>query len=118
MKKHDATIYNTYDSRKRLIEEKMIRDEDELLYWYKNEYNSKDEMVKQISLSEKGEPDGVYEFMKNENGMNKGYKFTSKDTNYLREYVYTFNEHSHWINQVLMENGEPRYFYDRKIEYF
>lgn len=69
----EATVFITYDSKQRVIEEKIIRNEDELVYWNKNEYNSKDEMVKQISLSEKGEPDGVYEFIKVESGMSKGY---------------------------------------------
>lgn len=112
------TLYLTYDSKQRVIEEKAIRNEDELVWWNKTEYNSKGEMVKEISLNEEGEPDGVYEFLNTENGMSKGYKFTSKDSNYLREYAYTFNNKGHWIHQVMMNDGEPRYFYDRIIEYY
>jgi len=118
LEEDEHTLYLTYDSKQRVIEEKAIRNADELVWWNKTEYDAKGEMIKEVSLSEKGEPDGLYEFMKVENGMRKGYKFTSKDTNYLREYVYTFNKQGHWIHQVMMNDGEPRYFYDRTIEYY
>lgn len=114
----EGTFYYTYDNKKRVIEEKAIRGEDELIYWNKNEYDKDDNLIKEISLGENGEPDGVYEFLPFKNGMITGYHYKSKDTNYLREYSFTLNEKGHWINQVMMNDGEPRYFYDRTIEYY
>lgn len=114
----DCTFYYTCDNKKRVIEEKAIRGENELVYWNKNEYDKNDNLIKEISLGEDGEPDGVYEFLPVNNGLATGYHYKSKDTNYLREYSFTFNDKGHWVNQVMLNDGEPRYFYDRIIEYY
>ncbi|MBN1339640.1 MAG: hypothetical protein JXA03_09970 [Bacteroidales bacterium] len=114
----EHTLYLTYDSKKRVTEEKAIRNEDELVYWNKNEYDKDDNLVKEISLDEHGQPDGVYEFLPFKNGLTSGYNCKSKDSSYLREYSFTLNEKGHWINQVMMNDGEPIYFYDRTIEYY
>lgn len=114
----EHTLYLTYDSKQRVIEEKAIRNEDELVYWNKNEYDKDDNLIKEISLNEHGQPDGVYEFLPFKNGLTSGYNYKSKDTNYLRECSFTLNEIGHWTNQVMMNDGEPRYFYDRTIEYY
>ena len=114
----DCTFYYTSDNMGRVIEEKAIRGENELVYWNKNEYDKDDNLIKEISLDEHGQPDGVYEFLPFKNGLTSGYKYKSKDTNYLKEYSFTFNEKGHWVNQVMLNDGEPRYFYERTIEYY
>jgi hypothetical protein len=114
----EYTEYLTYDNKLKVIEDKLIRNEEELVWWNKTEYNSTGEIAKEFSLNSRGEPDGVYAFLKTENGMSKGYNFTSERSNYLREYDYTFNKQGHWIHQVMLNDGEPRYFYDRAIEYY
>jgi hypothetical protein len=114
----EHTLYLTYDSKQRVMEEKAIRGENELVYWNKNEYDKNDNLIKEISLGENGEPDGVYEFLPVNNRLATGYHYKSKDTNYLREYSFTFNDKGHWVNQVMLNDGEPRYFYDRIIEYY
>lgn len=114
----EHTLYLTYDSKQRVIEEKAIRNEEELVWWNKNEFDKDDNLIREISLGENGEPDGVYEFLPVKNGLTSGYNYKSKDSSYLREYSFTLNEKGHWINQVMMNDGEPRYFYDRTIEYY
>jgi hypothetical protein len=114
----EHTLYLTFDSKQRVIEEKVIRNEDELVWWNKKEYNNDNNLIKEISLGGNGEPDGVYEFLPVNNGMATGYHYKSKETNYLREYLYTFNEKGHWVNQVVLNDGEPKCFYDRTIEYY
>lgn len=117
-KENEHTLYLTYDSKQRVVEEKAIRNKDEFVYWNKNEYDKDDNLIKEISLNEHGQPEGVYEFLPFKYGLTSGYNYKSKDTNYLREYLYTMNEKGHWINQVMMNDGEPRYFHDRIIVYY
>ena len=114
----EHTFYLTYDSKQRVMEEKAIRNKDELVWWNKNEYDKDGNLIREISLGKNGAQDGIYEFLPFKNGLTSGYNYKSKDKNYLREYSYTLNEKGHWINQVMLNDGEPIYFYDRTIEYF
>lgn len=114
----EHTLYLTYDSKQRVIEEKAIRNEEELVWWEKSEYNEKGELIREISLDENGEQDGVYEFLPFKTEMSSGYQYKSKDSNYLREYTYEFNDKKAWTNQVVLNDGVPMYFYDRVIEYY
>ena len=114
----DGTFYYTYDNKKRIIEEKAIRGENEFIYWNKNEYDEDDNLIREFSLDENGEPAGVYEFLPVKNGLISGYNYKSKDGSYRRDYLFTLNEKGHWTNQVMLTDGEPRYFYDRTIEYY
>ena len=114
----EHTLYLTFDIKNRQIEEKAIRNEDEIILWNKKVYDEADNLIREVSLDNNGEQDGVYEFFPPKNNVGTGYKYTSKKLNYLREYVYEYNEKRHWINEVMMNDGEPKYFYDRKIEYY
>jgi hypothetical protein len=114
----DGTFYYTYDDKNRVIEEKAIRGEDDLIDWNKNEYDKDGNLLKTISLDEYGQPDGVYEFLPLKNGLSSGYFYKSNDRNYIREYSFTFNEKGHWINRVMMNDGEAKYYNDRTIEYY
>lgn len=114
----EHALYLTYNSNQRVIEEKAVRNEEELVWWHKNEFDKDNNLIREISLGVDGEPDGVLEFLPVKNGLASGYNCISKDNNYLREYSYTLNEKGHWINQVVMNDGEPRYFYDRTIVYY
>ncbi len=114
----DAIFINIYNEKNQLIEEKAFADKEELIYWNKCVYDAAGNLVKEISLSGDGEPDGEYEFLLFNSGQKEGYIFKSKDSNYKREYEYTFNERGHWIRQVVMNDGEPRYIYERSIEYY
>ena len=111
-------FYFTYDEKRNIIEEKVIRNEDELVWWNKNEYDGDGNQIKQFSLDNDGNTDGVYEYLPVMDGLTSGYHFKSIDKNYLREYSYTFNERRDWINQVMKNDGEPRYVYERSIEYY
>lgn len=115
----EYTIFTTYDHKQREIEDKAFRNEDELIFWYKNEYDKDDNLIKVISLNELGETEGVYEyFTPFKKGFSSGYNYKSKDSSYLKEFSYTFNEKGHWINEVMIIDGEPKYFFDRTIEYY
>lgn len=114
----DCTFYYTYNNKKRVIEVKAIRGENELVHWKKYQYDKDDILIKEILIGENGQPDGVYEFLPDINGMTTGYHYRSNEINYLREYSFTFNEKGHWVNQVVLNDGDPIYFYDRIIEYY
>ena len=92
--------YLTYDTKNRIIEEKTIRDEDEILLWYKNEYNEADEIINTIDLDE-----------------NYTEENNTKGCNRLVEDVFLYNEKGHWIKQTIVHNEHIRVF-DRIIEYF
>ena len=114
----EHTFYLTFDSKQRVIEEKIIRNEEELVWWDKSEFDKDGNVIREISLGENGEPNGVYEFLPVKNGKTSGYKYKSKDSSYLREYSFTLNEKGHWINQVMMNDGEPIRYYSRELEYY
>ena len=115
---NDCTFYSTFDEHNKLIETKTIRQEDELVYWNKYEYDETGLLIREISLDENGKQDGLYEFLPDKNGLSSGYRFSSSENCYLREVAYEFNNKAHWINQVLITDGEPRYFYEREIDYY
>jgi hypothetical protein len=113
-----CTFFSIFDNENKLIETKAIRHEDELMYWNKYEYDCAGLLKKEISLDENGFQVGLYEFLPHINGLSKGYRFSSSDKSYLREIAYEFNEKGHWITQVLFNDDEPRYFYEREIDYY
>ena len=124
----EYTCFIKYDEKQQKIENKLVRNiahiadefkwNDELVWWYRYEYDMNDNLIKEISIDKQGQEKGVYEFLPYKNNMDAGYKFSDKNTAYLREYSYTFNDRGHWIDQVVMNDGEPKYFYDRTIEYY
>jgi len=114
----EYTIYTIYDSKRQVIEEKSIRNEDELINWFRNEYDADGNLIKEISLDENGETEGIVEYIHFDNGLSSGYHYKSKETSYQREYFFKYNERGHWIHQVTKDNGEPKYFFDRTIEYY
>ena len=101
-----------------MVEEKFIKGEDGLVYWNKFEYNEEGNLLKEISLDENGNPDGIYEYLPYISGLMSGWNFISNDSNYLKQYLYQFNDLGHWVNQIIMKDGEPQLFYDREIEYY
>lgn len=114
----EYTYYNTFDNNKRLIEQRVVRNNEELVWWNKNEYDSFGNLKQQISLDDNGNPDGIYEYFPFTNGLETGYKYKSEEKNYIREYTYKFNDKKDWISQVTLNDGEPMYFHERIIEYF
>ncbi len=110
-------VYLTYNNIGNVIEEKAL-DIGGLVYWNKKEYDNDNNLLKEISLDENGVQDCLYEFFPLKNNLESGYVCKSAETNYRRDYSFTFNEKNHWINKVIMNDGGPRYFYDREIEYY
>ena len=114
----DYIIYSTFNGQNNLVEEKAIRGEDELVYWSKYEYAADETLVREISLDSNGNQDGLYEFLYPDNEVSTGYKYTSAKESYLREVSFEYNEKGHWVSQILITDGEPKYLYDRAIEYY
>ena len=115
----DCTFYLIYDEKHRVIEDKGIHNDGDLVWWNKYIYNEEGVLQKQISLNGNGdEEDGIYEYFTSNNGEKDGYKYTSKDSNYLREYTYEYNEKKAWVKQTMFTDGEPKIFYERAIEYY
>lgn len=111
-------LFLSFDENKRIIEDKAVRNENELVWWDKKEYNDNGDIRKVISLDKDGHQFGIYEFFPCKNGLTTGYIYKSKEICFEHSYIYEFNEKGHWINQVMINDGEPTYSYDRSIEYF
>lgn len=114
----DYMIYSTFNVQNNLVAVKAIRGGDELIFWFKYEYANNEIIVRKISLDSNGNQDGLYEFLSPNNDVSTGYKYTSDKESYLREVSFEYNEKGHWINQILITDGDPKYFYDRSIEYY
>jgi hypothetical protein len=114
----EAFFYKTYNDKNLLVEEKAIRGTDDLMYWSKFRYGPDQDLVEEISLDEDGKDDGVYQFAHHKTGVSTGYTFQSEQRSYVKEYVYVFNKKDHWINKIVLTNGEPGYSYERTIEYY
>ncbi len=114
----EYTIYTIYDSKQQVIEEKSICNMDELIDWFRYEYDADGNLIKEISLDENGETEGIVEYIHFDNGLSSGYHYKSEETSYQREYFLKYNERGHWIHKVTKDNGEPKYFFDRTIEYY
>lgn len=114
----EHTFYLTYDDKHRVIEDKSVRNEDELVVWYKSQYNDNGDIVKCVFLNENGEEENRDDHFPFVNGMDTGYKNTSKKDSYIREHRYEFDENNRWINQVSLLNGVPQYIYEKKFEYY
>ena len=116
-----GTFKYYYNDLNQIIEEKAVSNEDDLIDWSRFEYNSKSQKVKEISLDEKGIPDGYYEFQYNEKGLDAGYSYYTLPENkleYSKDRIYQYNERGDWINQILTKDGIPHNVYYRAIEYF
>ena len=96
----DYITYLTYDTKKRVIEEKMIRNEVEILFWYKYEYNEAGDLISSIDLDKNNEE---INNTKNSSGFDKD--------------AFLYNENGHWIKQTIVHNEHIRVF-DRVIEYY
>jgi hypothetical protein len=120
--KDEGTFISIYNDFDQLIEQKGIRNEDELIMWDKFEYNLKGQKVKEISLDEKGLPEGFTEYFYNEKGLEISFKNFDKEgvyTGFYNDRLYQYNERGDWINHVLTDEfGAPKIIYDREIEYY
>ncbi len=114
----DCIIYRNYNNQGKVIEEKFIRKPDELVWWDRKEYDKSGDLLKDISLSEKGEIDCIYEYFPKYKGLATGFKCIDENKPYIREHKYIFNDKGHWINQSVMNDGVPHLYYDRTIDYF
>lgn len=75
-------------------------------------------MVRKISLDLNGNQDGMYEILFPNNEVSTGYKHTSDKESYLGEVSFEYNDKGHWISQLLITDGEPKYFHDWTFEYY
>jgi hypothetical protein len=117
-----GTFTCVHNHLNQIVEEKGIRNEDEIISWARFEYNSQGEKVREISLDIDGNPDGYCEFYYNEKGLETGFKSFNKEgvyTGFYNDRLYQYNEKGDWINHVLTDEfGAPKIIYDRSIEYF
>jgi len=117
-----GTFTYIHNQLNQVIEEKGVRNENELINWYRNEYNEKGQKIKEISLDENGNPEGFDEYSYNEKGLETGFKSMNKEgvyNGYYNDRLYQYNEKGDWINHVLTDEfGAPKIIYDREIEYF
>ncbi|CAN5148026.1 hypothetical protein BH09BAC5_BH09BAC5_19060 [soil metagenome] len=101
-----------------MIEEKCIRNKDELVSWVRNEYNESRELIRVVSLNEDEKEDGVTAYFPYEKGLETGFSYISDSNKYEWENFYSFNAKSHWIKKVRSSNGKQSIFSERKIEYY
>ncbi len=112
----EYTFCMTYDNNKMVVEGKAIRNEDELIWWGKNEYNETGVLVKEISIDENGEQEIIYELIPKEKTTDN--IADSKNLHNQGENIYKYNKNGHWINKVWVDDGVPKEIYDRTIEYY
>lgn len=86
--------------------------------WEIMEYDNTGNLSRILKLDNKGEIYGAYEYLNNYIGLNLGYRYTSLDRNYLREYTYELNEKGHWIKEIIKDDGYVRNIIFRTIEYY
>ncbi len=111
-------FYNTYDLKQRLIESIVIRDDEEVMYWYKNEYNNSGELIKTIDFDDAGNQIDMNEYYEFRDGLRLVHLRKSKESSSVNEFHYITDEKGNWTNRVNIFDGEPEYVYKRKIEYY
>ena len=108
-----------YDDQNRPIEERSINDDIKLCYWRRNTYDQNNFRIRQVMLDNCGNTTSIYEYKPApENGTYPAFKRISSFSDFIVEYLFTYNERGHWINQVVLLNGDPFTFHDRIIEYY
>jgi hypothetical protein len=113
---HEIFIINNQNQQN--IEEKVIRNGKELVYWQQYEYDLNGQIRFEYSLNKDGKIDGVYTFLPEINGISTGFKYKSDDSEFTRFSEFQFNERGHWVSETSFLNGEPRYIYERIIDYW
>jgi len=101
----DHLIFDTYDENENLIESKVMRNEEELVYWLKWEYDSNGEIVKEISLEENSEI-----IINEANSENENIE--------VKEYARELSQSKSVINEVKLRNEEPTFYYEKTIEFY
>jgi len=112
------TTYYTYNNKGKLLEEKSFYKIEGLHEWIKIGYDENDNQVNSIAYQENGDVYRTVEYLPDQNGLFAGYRYISENYNYLREYVYQFNDCGHWISQVEMRDGVPHEICERSIDYY
>ena len=107
-----------YDGGQNVIEEKAIRNGNELILWHLYSYDVNGKIVKEISLDENGRQDSIKEFHHFDEGARTGYIEMSDGVQIRRESITTVNEQGHWIEEIILEDGEPSWICERSIEYY
>jgi len=116
----DAHFYEYYNEKKQLIEKKAYRnnDKEDLIWWIKIEYDENGNKTIEYDLNVDGSIDEITKIFLPVDGLRSGYELISDDNTYVRDIKHTFNERGDWISEVLMNDGVPLIYYERKIEYY
>jgi hypothetical protein len=115
---NEYTVYNTYDLSNRLVETLAICDDEEIIYWYKNEYDRNGEQIKTVYLDNDGNESNSTDYFKFKDGLNSIYFQKSMDSNSMDEFHYITDEKNNWTNRVNIRNGDLKYVCNRKIDYY
>lgn len=114
----NIVIFITYDEHARAIEERALKNGDEIIWLYKYRYGNNQSVIREIYVGGKSGPEGLDEWTYTENGLVSGCRSQLKDTIIDLQYIYTFDNTGRWISRVTVENGVPQYYCERVIEYF
>jgi len=115
----ENSITLIYDDQNLPIEEISINDDIKLSYWRRNTYDVNNFLIRQVMLDKCGNTTSIYEYKPApEKGTYPAFKRISSFSDFIVEYLFTYNERGHWINQVVLLNGDPFTFHDRTIEYY
>lgn len=118
-KDNEYMLFLSYDFSNRLIEEKMLGNEKETIFWNRLEYDENRNLIREVPLDDNGNSRGyAYEQFPKINGLVTGYFFNDGNKSCVIKYEYTYNEKGHWISQTFLHDGEPKYIYERELEYY
>jgi hypothetical protein len=101
-----------YDEQNRRIEERSINENIKMCYWRRNEYDDNNFLKRQFILDDCGNTTSMFEYKPTpEKGTYPAYKRISAYSDYIVEFLFTYNEQGHWINQVVLVNDIPFIFH-------
>ncbi len=92
--KLSVKIFYTYDKKNRKIQENMFNSEDRLIARWISKYDENDLLIE-------------------ENYFNSADSLVAQET-----YLYKLDHKGNWTQQIIFENGKPKYIIERILQYF
>lgn len=92
--KLSVKIFYTYDEKNRKVKENMFNSEDRLIARWVSKYDENDLLIE-------------------ENYFNSADSLVAQET-----YLYKLDHQGNWTQQIIFENGKPKYIIERILQYF
>lgn len=99
-----------YDSKGRLLQEKLYDNKGELMFHYEYSYNTAGEKTERRSYSENGQVRRIisYEYDKHGNLINETWYDSGRMVLRVQKFTYTYDKNDNWITRVSYEGMDER----------